>query len=270
MINDKQKVSIISKKIKYSTFLDEHKHPSGFYIGKGFIGYIYTIHNQNDFSLYKELYIFINCKRFSEISCTESELQTYSQQTESLLTLWYRRGNFFWLNWESRHICCSHNATEKQKEILIEMKEYYNKNSRGVFFINGPPCSCKSTLLQLLGNEYKCNICKRFTPTEPGDTLDFLYKSVSPSKECPLIILFDEINVIINMVHNNLIAKHKHIPIEIYDTTTYNTFFDDIDDNLYPYLIVLLTTNLNKNEIDKLYHSCYLRQGRVDKYFILE
>lgn len=158
---------------------------------------------------------------------------------------------------------------EKQNDIIINMREHYSTYNKGVFFICGDPGSGKSTLLQLLGHSYNCHICKKHKPTEPGDTLDYIYKSASPSIECPLIILFDEIETMIGDCHNKTIVKHKHIPIEIYDTNTYNTFFDDINDNMYPYLIVLLTSNQTKETIDEKCHSCYLRLGRVDKYFKL-
>ena len=74
------------------------------------------------------------------------------------------------------------------------------------------------------------NICKKLKITEPGDTLDFLYNKVEPTKDKPLIVLFDEIDVTIDKIHNNKITLHKHIPIEVYDTNSYNTFFDDIND----------------------------------------
>ena len=105
--------------------------------------------------------------------------------------------------------------------------------------------------------------------SDPNDTLEYIYNSVVPTKETPLIILFDEIDTLISMVHHNQIQIHKHYPIEVYNKITYNTFFDNINDNMFPYLILLLTSNKSKEEIDNETHSCYLREGRVNKYFYL-
>jgi len=57
---------------------------------------------------------------------------------------------------------------------------------------------------------------------------------------------------------------HKNIPIEIYNKITWNNLFDDINLNLYPHLILILTTNLSKETLDSQYDSSYTRLGRVD------
>ena len=57
---------------------------------------------------------------------------------------------------------------------------------------------------------------------------------------------------------------HKNIPIEVYNKTTWNNLFDDINLMLYPNLIVILTTNLTNTLIKEKYDLSYIRKGRVD------
>lgn len=266
LITDKKRITNISKNITYSTFIDENKTPSGIFLGKKCIGYIHSTYTTNDNR--KELYILLHKNDYSLICLSKLEKEMEEKEDETI-NIWYRRGNYFYIEYEKRSIEIDLIPRVNQQHIIEEIEKYYNKQERGVFLITGGPGGGKSAMLGLLGKHFKTNICKKLRITEPGDTLDFLYNKVEPTKEKPLIILFDEIDVTINKIHNNNITLHKHIPIEVYDTNSYNTFFDDINDGLYPYLIVLLTSNKTRKNIDEELHPCYLREGRVNSYFTL-
>jgi hypothetical protein len=265
-IVDKKRISSISKNITYSTFVDENKNPSGIFIGNNCLGFIKSTNAAND--NHKELYILLRKDNYSSVCLSKIE-KINEEKKDETINIWFRRGNYFWLEYEKRAITIELTPHANQKYIIEEIAKYYNEHERGVFFITGSPGGGKSTMLGLLGKHFKSNICKKLRLTEPGDTMDYLYNKVEPTKESPLIVLFDEIDHMIDKVHNNKIAPHKHIPIEIYDTNTYNTFFDDINDGLYPYLIILLTSNKRNNSIDDELHPCYLREGRVNGYFEL-
>jgi hypothetical protein len=267
MITDKKKILTISKNITHSTFIDENKNPYGFFIGKKCAGFIHTVRGSND-NTRKELYILLHSRDYTVICLTKLE-KTIEEKEDASVTVWSRKGNYWYIEYEKRSIEIELVGNEKQQKIIDEIEKYYNEYERGTFFISGDPGEGKSTMLRLLGKHFKANICKKMRLTEPGDTMDLLYNAVGPSKEAPIIVLFDEIDYTIKAVNNNDIVFHKHIPIEIYNTNTYNTFFDDVNDGLYPYLIVLLTSNKTKKEIDEMTHPCYLRKGRVNGYFTL-
>ena len=64
---------------------------------------------------------------------------------------------------------------------------------------------------------------------------------------------------------------HKDIPTEVYNKTTWNTLLDDINIKLYPYLIIILTSNLSNSDIDLKYNdTSYIRTGRVNIYHNLK
>jgi hypothetical protein len=59
---------------------------------------------------------------------------------------------------------------------------------------------------------------------------------------------------------------HADMPTEVYNKTTWNTLLDDINIKLYPYVIIILTSNLSKDEIDLKYDPSYIRNKRVNIY----
>jgi ATPase family associated with various cellular activities (AAA) len=266
IITDKKRILSITKSITHSTFMDEQQNPSGFFIGKKCVGFIH--YKEAPSHTTKELYILLKASDFADLCLTTYE-QSIENRKSDAVTIWFRTGNFFWLDYERRSVIVFQEPRANQLAIIEQIESHYNQFERGVFFIYGEPGTGKSTMLGLLGKHFKTNICKKLKVTEPGDTLEILYNKVEPTKESPLIVLFDEIDGMIKKVHHHTITPHKHIPIEVYDTNSYNTFFDDIDDGFYPYLIVLLTSNKTREQIDREFLPCYLREGRVHGYFSL-
>ena len=262
IINDKNKITSIYNYIKHSTFLDDQQNPHGFILGNNFIGFLNNSNNNNSLESSKKiLYIWVNEIIFKDIFS--------NNVIEGNINYWYRDGNYWDIKYKKRLLHIDIIPNNKQQEIMDDISLYYNEFNKGVFFIYGEPGKGKSSLLRIVGNYYKSHICKTLKISDPNDTIEYIYNSVVPTKETPLIILFDEIDTLITMIHHNQIQIHKHYPIEVYNKTTYNTFFDNINDNMFPYLIVLLTSNKSKEEIDNETHSCYLREGRVNKYFHL-
>jgi DNA mismatch repair protein MutS2 len=80
------------------------------------------------------------------------------------------------------------------------------------------------------------------------------------------LLLIDEFDVILDKIHNNKITMHADMPTEVYNKTTWNTLLDDINIKLYPYVIIILTSNLSKDEIDLKYDPSYIRNKRVNIY----
>ena len=70
-------------------------------------------------------------------------------------------------------------------------------------------------------------------------------------------------NILLNRIHLQLILPHKHIPIQIIDKRTWNDFLDDINIGFYPYLILIMTSNISNEDIGKKYDISYLRENRI-------
>ena len=116
----------------------------------------------------------------------------------------------------------------------------------------------------LIAKALNGSMCKTYSPTEPGDTLRNLYDTVKPTYESPLILLIDEFDGIIDLIHKNEVKCHDNIPIEVRNKTSWNTLLDDINLNIYPFIVVILTSNVN---ITTKYEQSYIRPGRVDLYY---
>ena len=70
----------------------------------------------------------------------------------------------------------------------------------------------------------------------------------------------DELIVEIN---NPLGQNHKKYSKEIYDKPSWNSFLDKIEYGMYPYVILLMTSNQKRKSLDK-YDRSYLRDGRIN------
>lgn len=258
-INDINLITTISKNIKYSIVRDEQLEPSGFFIGKYYIGYIYPVSKETQTCL---LYCLCTEKQFNILKKNKNIIIV---PTDKFIDLYVRKGNYFCMEYKKRELNCTNFiAKPKQLAIIEQIVSYYKENNKCVTMISGIPGTGKTTIGILIAKELNGMLCKSYNPLTPGDNLENIYNESQPSFNKPLIILLDEFDIIIESIHNNKIIMHKNIPIEIYNKITWNNLFDDINLNLYPHLILILTTNLSKETLDSQYDSSYTRLGRVD------
>jgi len=157
----------------------------------------------------------------------------------------------------------------EQSVIMDEIKAVYQQKGRGVFFIHGPPNTGKSIIGLLLAEYYGGNYSNTFTPWQPGNFLTDLTDEIELVREKPLIVAFDEVDVALLRVHESTVPDHKNVPTLIQDKTGWNRFLDNFQRGLFPYLILLMTSNRSPEFINTLDPS-YLRKGRVDGIFELE
>lgn len=260
-ISDLSTITIISKKIKYSIARNEQNEAIGFFIDFYYVGFITEKgHKENPYYLY----CLCKEKQFNELIKNDyGSNDDNEKQPENTIPLYIRKGNHFFLEYKKRNLICTKFVARKQQIGVIEkIKSYYNKNNNCVAMISGSPGSGKSVIGILLAKELNGSLCKTYSPITPGDTLENIYNTVAPTKQNPLIILLDEFDVIIDDIHHKRVQMHKDIPIEVYNKITWNNLLDDIS-IIYPYTIIVLTTNLNRSIIES-YDKSYVRQHRVN------
>ena len=131
--------------------------------------------------------------------------------------------------------------------------------------ISGDIGTGKSYFSYILARKLNCYLCDDFNPTEPAESITNLYTSKKLSGDEPLIVLIDEVDVMIKNIHENRIKPHKHYPILTRDKMSWNSFLDKISYGIFPHLILIMTSNIDKSRLDR-YDASYLRQGRVDIY----
>lgn len=152
--------------------------------------------------------------------------------------------------------------TPQQSNILNNIIDKYNTSPNLVVFIHGPPNTGKSMVGQLLAHNLGAHYYNNFNPFQPNTTLMALYSTVDPTKKNPLIILMNEIDIMINKIHNSTVQEHSSYQIQISDKSSWNNFFDDFH-NLFQHVIIIMTSNKSPEYINSLDPS-YIRKGRVD------
>lgn len=115
----------------------------------------------------------------------------------------------------------------------------------------------------LLADYYRSAYCNTFYPWEPGAQLGGVYGEVEPSAEKPLIVAFDEVDGVLLSIHSETIVAHKNLPTATANKAGWNRFLDEIGRGMYPYLILVMTSNRSAEFVRSLDPS-YIRPGRVD------
>jgi hypothetical protein len=259
---DKNTILKINKQIKHSTLRNEQNEPSGIFVGYIYIGYLTEPTQDSN----QTLYCICSSRQFSRLLNVEK-----SQNIDKCIKLYTRTGNYFCIKYKSNNFVCTDFIPRyKQSDILSDVISYYKTNRRCALMITGEPGGGKTFMGILIAKALNGSMCKTYKPTEPGDNLRNLYDTVKPTYENPLVILIDEFDGIIDTIHKNEVKCHDNIPIEVRDKMSWNTLLDDINLNIYPFVIVILTSNLNKTTIINKYEQSYIRQGRIDLYHSLD
>jgi hypothetical protein len=278
VINDERKADVILRKMNgkvissLTRFQYGESKPNGFFFSRQYIGIIFE--KQEDRKVVNVLYILTTQKILDGLMKDSNDDDDKSVKdnddkievvVDSTIKMYNRTGNFWHLGYEPADISFTENARPDQSTIVNSIIKCFNEKKHCTSFISGQPGSGKTTIAYLLAKELNGSVCDSFKPTDPSDTISELVKRVRPSKQNPLIILLDEIDIMIWKCHKNLIVQHKLSPIPVLDKTSINTFFDNTQ--RIKNVIMILTSNKSKGAIDEeTGDSSYLREGRVNVY----
>jgi hypothetical protein len=225
--------------------------PFGYFLGTRYMGFIKDneVHLLTYPSMYKEL-IYMPCVF----------MQTFSPVQESPITVYVRKGTYKNLYYTPIKMDLSHiSPLGDQGEILKSIVDIYQKQGRATVFLHGVTGAGKSSMGYLLAKELKGFYCHTFNPTDPGDQLSTLIVDVQRDDE-PLILVMEEVDTMIQSIHENKFQKHLEIPISVYNKSTWSSFLDDMI--FYKKVILVLTSNTSKEDVD-VWDESYLRQGRI-------
>ena len=187
-------------------------------------------------------------------------------QEKTSLTIYNRTGSYYNIWFKKRTIKIpDFKPRENQQIIIDEIIRYQNRNKHSVVLLHGNPGSGKSMIGLLIASQLKGSYCNTLVPWQPGDTLAELYSEIEPSEDNPLILALEEIDGAILQI-NNVLPKHKAIPILIYDKSSWCNLMDSINRGMYPNLIIILTSNKPPQYFNNL-DEAYIREGRVDLIF---
>lgn len=277
--NDQEKtraaIKILNKTTLSSTtmFQSGNLYPSGVFIGYTCAGY-YQYPNSTFTGESAELHILTTEPHFHTLLETENVRTPFSDKSTPIedippLSIYTRVGSYTNIYYSRLRLDVQGLEPKgKQIEIVDAICSAFKQKRRGAFFIYGISGAGKSTIGLLVAKKLKGTFCHTFNPIDPGDTLENLLRESEPTAESPTVVTMEEINSLIRNVHEGTIQKHKNITTSIHNKSTYNTFMDDLI--LYKNVIIIMTSNENKDAIDAL-DTCYLRKGRIDfNYAMME
>jgi len=260
-----QKMKIFSKKITVASIWINDE-PDGWVCGKWYFGYIHTTAGGERNPTTKDLYLLCSTKFYKN---NVDEKVTDEEGNNTKITYYERDGVFFHITYFSRSIDLpAKPIKDHQLTAVTQILNVFNEKKYCVCLIYGEPGTMKSMTAQYLCErllETKKEVCfvDSFNPTEPGDTFAKLYTTVNPSETKSLVVMLEEVDMILDRVHNGDVPINKYIPIQIKNKTDWNSSLDKFDRNLYPHVIFMMTTNKYMEHFDGMDPS-YMRNGRVD------
>jgi len=244
-----------SIKTPFTKRLQEKDVSFGIFYGYGYVGYLSSEREQ-------EMYLLSTTtvyKQMLEIPMNDPmPLMTTSER--SWIQVYIRKGIYKNLYYSPFKMDLSHiTPLGDQGPILDQIVELYNKQQRATVFIHGQSGTGKSSIGYLLAKQLKGFYCHTFNPSEPGDQLSNLIVDMQRDDE-PIVIVLEEIDSLLMSIHDQEITKHPEIPISVYNKSTWSSFLDDMI--FYKHMIIIMTSNTPKEDIDKIDDS-YLRKGRI-------
>lgn len=243
---------------------------SGWFWNKNLVGYI----EYDNYGEAKVLILLTTSSHFDTlIKPSESKTETISKVKKDdnrKVSAFYRYGSYEHFNYSRTMVSVELTPTPSQSRVVSDITDFYSKNKRCAVFIEGPPCSGKSSIGYLVAKELAGSFCNTFNPTDPGDTLNRTISSIKDwidLDESPIVILIDEVDVFLRKIHTNQITINHKIPTSITDKQTWSKFMDNL--RFCKNLIVIFTSNTSKSDIDIL-DSSYLRRGRIDLHYTID
>jgi hypothetical protein len=275
---EKDKFREITKRLEKDTYFSAMKYnngrisPASYFIGWSCIGYLDTLEKYEDgdnirilttVAYYKELTLEKDVENAFEFSSKDDESDLATLQTK--VRIFHRYGTYkqFYYSHVNLNLG-SISPLGQQGEIIDSISTLYDKKKRTTVFIYGVSYAGKSSIGYLLAKKYRGRFCHSFNPIDPGDQFSYLFNAMNSDKESddiPTIVVLEEVDSIIQALHENRVVLNREVPTSVYNKTTWSTFLDDMI--FYNNLILILTSNKSKDEIDKM-DPAYLRKGRID------
>ena len=237
-----------------------------------YITHIHTHKYEDEVDIYmtscwfKKLFEAINydkCKKEEEEYNQLKQSKEITSKNTNEIEIYTRVGDYGYLRYTLHKIMIDNTIFDIQQNCMYDkIIELYRKQPNVVSFIWGGVAVGKTFFSYILANKMEGSLCHTFRPTDPGESFECFYRKINPTKSKPLIILLDEIDVMLENIHEKKIIRHKKHPVSVYDKNTWNFFLDQFDYNVWRNVIIVMCSNKSLEEINKM-DPAYLRKGRV-------
>jgi len=281
-ISSKERRNLLIKSIaNYKYFCnkyDENGEPIGLIIHKSIVP-VFFIFNKE----FRPDYISVVCKKVfyddlvrnkkskEDIVLDDNYIpRECSNRASNQIDYITKTGEYGYFQYNSRKINlqemsphCTLSFYPKQKELFQDIMTFYKSNHFCKLYLSGPPGTGKTYFGYLMAQKLNCYLCDVYKGNEPSCNFTEIYTQTKVSSQRPLVVILDEVDILVSDIHLNSNDNHKKYIKEIYDKTSWNSFMDKIEYGMFPHVIVLMTSNKRRQEIDR-YDKSYLRNGRVN------
>ena len=164
---------------------------------------------------------------------------------------------------------------------VIDILDWCVKNKTNVLTF-GNAGTGKSELAFYYALRTNSVLVAHFDPTLPQHNLEELYRSVSPTRDRPMIVVINEPEGMFNRILEGIPPHNKCTP-QVRSRCEWNNLLDSIDRRyIYPHTILLITSNtlyqdlicdiniMKDKRIECDINGSMLRTGRVHRQFRLE
>lgn len=249
--------NLLLSKIKWSTKLDEDNKPIGYFISNNCIGY------------YNERENILKCicteTYFKQITKKPSVNIDKTEKKEEFISVYNKNNRIEYVYYKQILFNVFYfSPLPNQEKAIEQISNQYEKSIHKsvVCLLHGKPNTGKSMISILMAKKLKAHYCKTYKPIDAGDSFDTIYNTCNPSEMNPLVILLDEFDIILEKITSKNIKINEKVLTEVTDKTSWNTLFDNFSIGLYPYTIIILTTNETPAQIIKKYDPSCIRENR--------
>ena len=282
-LTSKEKKNLLFKTINKYNYIcnkyDENNDPVGLVIHKSILPTFIIFYKK-----YQQEYLSIICKKsfYDElvfepktkeiIDLDEEYIPCKSKFLNKSINYITKSGEYGYFQYGSRDVNLDEINNDygttvefyrKQSLLFKDIMEFYKSNHYCKIYLSGGAGQGKTYFGYIMAQKLNCYLCDVYKGNEPSSNFNEIYSRIKVSSEKPIILMFDEVDEMINDINNNNNDTHKRYSKEIYNKTSWNSFMDKIEYGMYPYVILLMTSNKKRKDIDK-YDVSYLRDGRIN------
>lgn len=187
-------------------------------------------------------------------------------EVSNMVSISMRRGSLW--NYEDNTIAVSLPTSEPwddQKNAVDGIADIYAKRGNAVALLTGPPGVGKSKVSAYLAKRVNANnIVLKVNLTRPVEDILSLKSIYKPTRDKPVILMIDEVDIILAALHRETISQHKHLVCGMLNLADWNSSLDLFEwgDTLEG-IILIMTSNMTPAQIATNYNPSCIRPGRV-------